>query len=144
MEQTPLTLVWAQNTGQLEDCFSVRQEVFVEEQGFIREFDDTDKTAYHLLGTADGAPVATARLFQQNGQWTVGRICVRKPFRGKGLGRVLLTEVEHKARELGASYLYLDAQVRAEGFYKKLGYCSTGEKHLDEGCPHVGMRKALA
>ena len=31
----------------LKRCFALRRSVFVEEQGFQREFDETDKIAWH-------------------------------------------------------------------------------------------------
>ena len=35
--------------GLSQDARIIRQEVFVEEQGFHHEFDETDQTAWHLV-----------------------------------------------------------------------------------------------
>ena len=37
----------------------------------------------------------------------------------------------------------LSGQVRVAGFYEKLGYIKQGETYLDEGCPHIWMKKNL-
>lgn len=138
-----ITLLWASTAEQKAQCFAIRQEVFVEEQHFTREFDATDDTALHLLAASQGVPMATARLFQENGVWVVGRICVRKPFRKLGLGRLLLSAAEQKARELGAQELTLSAQNRAMGFYEKCGYQAVGTGHYEDDCPHTDMKKTL-
>ncbi len=56
----------------------IRQQVFVEEQGFVNEFDDIDHEAYHAVIYTGGYPIATGRLFDENGEAHIGRICVRK------------------------------------------------------------------
>lgn len=42
-------------------------------------------------------------------------------WRGNGLGRVLLSEVEKAARDLGYCYIYLDSSDQV-GFYLSCGY----------------------
>lgn len=129
--------------AEVEACYALRQAVFVEEQGFQDEFDDIDGHAFHLLAAENGEPLATARLFTEEGGWHVGRICVRRQSRGSGLGRVLMDEVERFCREQGGTSLGLSAQLRAAGFYESCGYLREGAEYLDEYCPHVAMKKAL-
>lgn len=72
------------------------------------------------------------------------RIAVRKPFRSKGIGRVLMMALEAQARELKLQYSVLDAQVQAEAFYRKLGYETISDEPFDDaGIPHVRMKKEL-
>ena len=73
--------------------------------------------------------------------WHVGRVCVRKPWRGKELGRLVMEGLEKEARRRGAEELMLSAQVQARGFYEKLGYSAYGGEYLDEHCPHIAMKK---
>lgn len=136
--------LWTTTQEELQQCFSVRQKVFVEEQGFQNEFDQIDKEAHHLLFLDDETPIGTARLFLENGAWHIGRICVLKEYRGQHIGKFLVEECVQKAAELGESKeIWLDAQCRVRSFYESLGFEAKGEEHLDEGCPHISMVKYL-
>ena len=44
----------------------------------MNEFDDIDHEAYHAVIYTGGYPIATGRLFDENGEAHIGRICVRK------------------------------------------------------------------
>ena len=46
-----------------EDAKKLRTEVFVAEQGFEMEFDDTDSKARHIVGYDGEKPVAVCRYF---------------------------------------------------------------------------------
>ena len=104
----------------------IRQTVFVDEQGFKNEFDDTDNKAYHGILTDNGEPVSTGRLFTENGDYHIGRIAVMKPYRGKGLGREIVSLLESKISELGGGTAVLSAQTRVKGFYEAMGYTAYG------------------
>ena len=123
----------------------IRQEVFVEEQGFHNEFDDIDSRALHVLVLEGENPAATGRTFCDKGGkvWHMGRISVRKPYSGKQLGRMVMTELEKAAVAHGAEKLVLSAQVQAVCFYQKLGYTVCSGEYLDEHCPHVDMEKSI-
>lgn len=124
----------------------VRQKVFVEEQGFVDEFDEIDKRAIHLLLLENQLPIGTARLFltdEKQQTYRIGRVAIIKEYRGKKLGNEILRCLEEKAKELGAKKLELSAQCRVEKFYEKNGYVASGHIYLDEGCPHIHMEKQL-
>ena len=76
-----------------KDAVKIRKEVFMEEQGFHDEFDETDETAIHLVLYIDQVPAATCRFFpgQTQGEYIVGRIAVEKEFRGNHLGSRILS-----------------------------------------------------
>lgn len=141
--ETEYRCLTAEGLDNLPQAAEIRQEVFVEEQGFHNEFDEIDPKAVHLLVLEGETPVAAGRTFaDETGKvWHLGRICVRKPWRGRQLGRLVMEELEKAARERGAEKLVLSAQVQAKGFYEKLGYTAHGEEYLDEFCPHVEMEK---
>lgn len=93
--------------------------------------------------TAD-IPAAAGRLYPKgDGVMGLGRLAVRKSYRGCGLGARMVEELGRKAAELGASVSQLDAQTRARGFYEKQGYRVCGEEHMDGHVPHVMMEKKL-
>ena len=123
----------------------VREKVFVEEQGFEFEFDETDAFATHLVLSDDGKPVATCRFFRsaEDGVYLIGRIAVMPEYRGKGVGAMIVSEAEKMAAEAGGNFAVVHAQTRASGFYAGLGYVAFGEPDDEEGVPHVWMRKAL-
>ena len=122
----------------------IRQDVFVCEQGYTMEFDETDQSCVHVYVSDGETPVATARAFVTEGQtYTVGRVAVAKPYRKKGVGRFLLQKLEAHLLSLGAKKLTLHAQISAVGFYENLGFVSTGEESFDEGQPHMRMEKLL-
>lgn len=129
-----------------QDSKDIREEVFVKEQGFTEEFDTVDLRACHFVAyTGAGVPVGTCRIFTENDPsiYFLGRLAVSKDARTNGIGRTLLVYAENKARELNAAELRLHSQCRAQGFYEKCGYLSYGEIELDEGCPHIWMKKVL-
>lgn len=130
--------------GDLGAAFAIRRAVFVEEQGFAAEseFDEIDAAALHVLVTEGGRPAATARLYQQGGEWHIGRVAVMGEFRGKGIGSLAMRMLMQKAEDLGASVVHVGAQRRAEAFYAALGFSACGEEYLEEGVAHVPMKAA--
>lgn len=128
-----------------DDARRIREEVFVKEQGFTIEFDDKDSISRHMVLYADGIPAGTCRVFwdDQQKSYVIGRVAVRKIFRGNHYGTELLKAAEQEVREAGGKTLALTAQVRVKHFYESLGYTASGEEFLDEFCPHVWMRKVL-
>ncbi len=121
----------------------IREEVFVKEQGFQEEFDSLDNESYHVLISYNNKSAATARFYKQNNSYIVGRFAVMKEYRNAGLGSILMKEVEQKIKELGGKKIELSAQKQAEGFYKSLGYISSGEIYYDQHAPHIHMEKVL-
>lgn len=127
------------------DAIAIRQEVFMEEQGFQDEFDAIDEIAVHLVLYENGEPVAVCRYYPDTepGCYLFGRLAIRKPYRSGGRGRILLAAAEEEIRASGGRRISLSAQVRVQGFYEKCGYCAEGEIYLDEDCPHIRMEKIL-
>ncbi len=128
-----------------EEAAMIRRAVFMDEQGFVQEFDETDHLARHIVLFDGETPVAVCRFFPGDtpGDYIVGRIAVMKPYRSRGLGAEVLAEAEAAVFALGGTGIRLHAQVSAKGFYEKQGYAAYGEEDLDEDCPHIWMRKTL-
>ena len=128
-----------------DDIKQIRIDVFINEQGFENEFDDIDKTAKFVLLSIDGKAVGTCRFFPSNidGDAHIGRMAVRKLYRGQNLGSKIIHAAENGIRRDGFKTCSLSAQVQARPFYESLGYVAEGEEYLDEGCPHILMRKQL-
>ncbi|RKJ40361.1 GNAT family N-acetyltransferase [Acutalibacter sp. 1XD8-33] len=127
-----------------EETRALRQAVFMDEQGFSYEFDETDLAALHITLYEDGDAVACCRIFPEGPRrWHVGRVAVRQDCRGRNLGALVMAEAEKAAAIRGGETIVLSAQVRASGFYRKLGYAQEGEEYLDEHCPHIHMKKEI-
>lgn len=141
-----MKIKWIYGKTDFNDCFSVRKKVFIDEQKFSEEleFDKIDERAHHVCFYSNNSiPFATARLFLEDNQYHVGRICILKEYRGNGMGNILMSEIEKKAKELFAKELFLSAQVRVKPFYLNLGYKEKGHEYLDEYCPHIDMYKKI-
>lgn len=123
----------------------IRYQVFVDEQGFSSEIevDDVDSHAFHVVAFDGEKPVGAARYFGDCDPYHIGRVAVIPEYRGKGVGSYIMRKIEGFAKENGAKELTLGSQLRVEKFYASLGYERVGEEFLDEGCPHIEMRKAL-
>jgi predicted GNAT family N-acyltransferase len=73
------------------------------------------------------------------GALRIGRVCTAKTARGSGLGDRLMTAALDFA---GAATCVLDAQTYAEGFYARYGFLREGTEFLEDGIPHITMRRA--
>lgn len=122
------------------DAYYVRKKVFMDEQGFTSELDDIDKLATHVILYDHEKPIATGRIYKENNEYHIGRICVLAAYRKQHLASKVMKTLE----EIGfkqTDTIYLSAQVQAKGFYEKLGYIAYGNEFMDEHCPHIMMKK---
>ncbi len=128
-----------------KEAKQIRISVFVNEQGFCDEFDETDKNAVHLVAFDNSEPVATARIFYDDRQkmFIIGRIAVIKSRRGENIGSRIIEEAEKEILKLNGNTAYIHAQLQAKGFYQKIGYIPTGKEDVEQGCKHAWMMKKL-
>lgn len=128
-----------------DEAVKIRTAVFIEEQGFNNEFDETDKSCLHFLLYKNNTAAATGRMFTpDNGKtYHIGRVAVLKEYRKFHLGSLLMQEMLAKAKNLNAKSAVVSAQCRVKDFYRKLGFTETGNTYLDEHCPHIKMELEL-
>lgn len=128
-----------------KEARQIREEVFVEEQKFQKEFDSLDLICTHIVAFSDGVPIGTCRYYQDEEKeaYVVGRLAVRKAYRGQNVGGLLLQEAEEQVAAQGGKTLCLHAQVRVKEFYEKQGYYAVGEREWEEYCPHIWMYKNI-
>ena len=135
------------SAAELYEILRLREAVFIVEQNCpYPEADGKDPGAVHMwYREEDGRVAAYLRLYHKKdepGTVQVGRVVTSSSVRGTGLGRKLLHEgVGYAVREMGARRLYLEAQVYAVGFYRKEGFEVTSGEFLEDGIPHVQMRR---
>ncbi|MDQ2709484.1 MAG: GNAT family N-acetyltransferase [Actinomycetota bacterium] len=123
----------------------LRVEVFVVEQACpYLELDGRDlepRTRHHWLGgRGDPEPVlGCVRLLKEpDGGYRIGRLCVVRELRGRGLGHRLMDAV---LAEVADGNCVLDAQVTWAEFYAGHGFEPTGEPYDWDGVEHVPMRR---
>lgn len=135
----------AETKQQLDDAFTVRRIVFVEEQGVAaeREVDEYDQKAVHFIAYEQNIPVAAGRLRMFEDYGKLERICVRKEFRSRAYGRGIVSEMEGVIREKNLPKAKLNSQTYVTEFYEELGYRVVSEEFVDAGIPHVAMEKIL-
>jgi YbgC/YbaW family acyl-CoA thioester hydrolase len=148
----PMTTV---KTGDVQalgaDAFVIREEVFVNEQGFALEIekDAFDATSVHAVAyNRLGKPLATGRLLPSSmvdGIQTskIGRMAVHRVMRGSRLGKDILSTLVAAAKARGDEQVKLGSQWNAQNFYAKQGFTAQGEPFDDEGMPHIEMVKKL-
>lgn len=127
----------------LEALRAVRDEVFVGEQNVPVELehDARDPQCTHVLARLmDGTAIGTARLTPDR---HIGRMAVRAPWRGRGVGDALLVALVEQARMRGWPDVSLNAQVSAASFYARHGFQPEGERFMEAGIEHQAMRRAL-
>jgi predicted GNAT family N-acyltransferase len=134
----------------LYQCLAIRDKVFVEEQGVPKElendaYDASPEACNHVLLKYSGVPAGTGRWINYKNQTAkIQRLSVLAEFRGKGIGKRLLQELEQQARIAENIYCILDSQCHAESFYSQLGYLTVSEQPFDDaGIMHVRMQKTL-
>ncbi|WP_040983416.1 GNAT family N-acetyltransferase [Oceanobacillus jeddahense] len=130
----------------LQKVFEIRKEIFVKEQEVAEEeefdaFDWLDADCDHILVYYDNQPVGTGRVREVEGIGKLERICILKPYRKYGLGKVVVDSLEEIALEKGLTRAKLHGQTHAEGFYHKLGYETASDEFLEDGIPHYLMVK---
>ncbi|MGE5171496.1 MAG: GNAT family N-acetyltransferase [Rudaea sp.] len=121
----------------------MRREVFVEEQGVPEalEWDAADAGALHALATdASGHPIGCARLLPDG---HIGRVAVRRPWRGRGVGTALLLRLLAAAQARGDRQAVLNAQVAAMPFYERHGFVASGAVFDEAGIPHRVMTRTF-
>lgn len=134
------------------DALALRARVFVVEQDCAYvDPDGLDPGAWHLLGRAGGALVAYLRVLPP-GAWmperlperTIGRVVTAPEHRGRGLGRLLMAEGLRRAEAtFGPEPLALAAQSHLRRFYEAFGFRVTGPEFLEDGIPHLPMRREV-
>jgi predicted GNAT family N-acyltransferase len=128
-----------------EHARSVREKVFMDEQGFSFDADELDSISWHIIGYDKGKIIAAARMYQKDGGvFSIGRVAVDAEYRGQYIGDTLMRALEDKTVQLKGYAVEIGAQEGAVGFYEKEGYEKTGKTYAVEGIKHCEMIKDLS
>jgi ElaA protein len=120
----------------------LRVDVFVVEQECpYPELDgrDVEPSTVHLwFETADGQVAATIRVLDNGATRAIGRVATAAGFRGRGLAAGLL---EQGIALCTGFPVTLGAQAHLEGWYERFGFRRSGAGYVEDGIPHVPMRR---
>lgn len=123
-------------------CWKLRQDAFVVEQRCpYPDLDgrDPEPGTRHVLLREDDAVVGYARVLDDGNEWRVGRVVLAPAVRGRGLAEVVM---QTALQVCPGRDVVLDAQAPLAGWYEGMGFVVDGEEFLDDGIPHVPMRRA--
>ncbi|OUV02522.1 MAG: hypothetical protein CBC42_07035 [Betaproteobacteria bacterium TMED82] len=120
----------------------IREEVFIKEQNIPKkkEWDEFDPISRHVLIKVGQKIVGTGRL---NPRGRLGRICVLKTFRKRGLGNYILQALVSEAKKLNYEKIYLHSQKHAVSFYQKKGFQLQGKSFIECKSTHFKMFRSL-
>ena len=98
-----------------------------------------------LIGAFEEDKLLGCCLLTRVDQYTIRlrQMAVFNNLQGKGVGRALMVFAENIARDQGYRKLVMHARKTALGFYRKLGYQTSGEEFEEVTIPHFVMEKAL-
>jgi predicted GNAT family N-acyltransferase len=119
----------------------LRVDVFVVEQECpYPELDgrDVEPATEHLWIERHGEVAATIRVLDDGATRAIGRVATARRFRGQGLAARLM---EEGLARYGDGPLTLGAQAHLEGWYERFGFRRNGPGYVEDGIPHVPMRR---
>lgn len=119
----------------------LRVDVFVVEQECpYPELDgrDVEPATEHLWFEEAGQVLATIRVLDDGASRAIGRVATAAAARGRGLAGRL---IERALADHGHGPLTLGAQAHLEQWYGRFGFRRSGPGYLEDGIPHVPMRR---
>lgn len=131
---------------ELQACFALRREVFVDEQSIPAslEMDGQDTVARHFALRDSGKIIATCRVRRMGSAAKIERMAVKKDYRRKGIGQELMKYVLQQLTGAGdIQLLKLSSQADAVPFYERLNFKKRGPEYMEAGLPHYDMTREL-
>jgi ElaA protein len=127
------------------EALKLRQEIFIVEQGVpYSDIDGLDYRCQHCTGRIQDTLVAYLRILPNDvfepGYANFGRVVVRREFRGKGLGREMVTRALRFLDPVrGTRPIKISSQLHLEKFYGLAGFETTGASYIQTRIPHIRM-----
>ena len=122
----------------------LRVDVFVVEQECpYAELDgrDVEPATRHLWFADDGEVLATIRVLDDGDTRAIGRVATAATARGRGLAARL---IEAGIDLCDGVPITMGAQSHLEGWYGRFGFRLSGPGYVEDGIPHVPMRREPA
>lgn len=134
--------------NEFHDIVALRINVFVVEQDCpYQDLDGKDKKSYHLVcRNGKGAIVATARILPPGlsyDECAIGRVVIDASARGNGIGHQLMKEcINFSNLEFDNAPIIVSAQKHLEQYYSAHDFIPTGKEYLEDGIPHIEMKRS--
>jgi ElaA protein len=125
----------------------LRSEVFVVEQDCVyQDLDTKDLDAYHVIMKSNSDEIiATARILKPGVSYpevSIGRVCTSKKIRQQGKGVELMNAtLAFIDQHWPSTECVISAQVYLQRFYESLQFIAEEEVYLEDGIPHIQMRR---
>jgi ElaA protein len=120
----------------------LRVDVFVVEQKCpYPELDgrDAEPGTRHVWLARGDEILAYLRILDNGGTERIGRVVTAADARQGGYASRLM---QHALGVIGNRPSTLEAQAHLAGWYSRFGYVVTGPEYLEDGIPHLPMRRA--
>lgn len=130
----------------LYEILRLRSEIFVVEQDCVyQDLDGKDQKALHVIGKKEGKVVAYTRVFGSGDYFdcaSIGRVVVAKEQRKFGYGKgIMNASIQAVQEHLKENSIKISAQTYLKQFYNELGFMEYGKEYLEDGIPHIAMKK---
>lgn len=135
-----ITVKQIESPADLAIARTIRDQVFIDEQGIPAELehDELDAESLHVLAYRGPTAVATARLtLNTDKEAVLARVAVLPECRGAGLGQVVVRKIEELGAAAGVRSISLHPHHYLERFYSELGY------HTVSGAMQVGEHRLI-
>ncbi|MDG2195073.1 MAG: GNAT family N-acetyltransferase [Polaribacter sp.] len=134
-------------TTELYEILQLRSEVFVVEQDCVyQDVDGKDQKALHVFGFKNSKIVAYTRIFKPGDYFkkaSIGRVVVAKKERADGYGHELIkASIQAVQEKFTTLEIIISAQTYLKKFYETHGFIKVGEEYLEDGIPHIEMKKS--
>lgn len=131
----------------LEEIYNIlqlRNDIFIVEQECpYQDCDGKDEKSYHLFSEENGKIIAYLRILEKGVSYdeiSIGRVCVEKSYRGKGISRkMMLKAIEFVENNLNEDTIKIQAQAYLLDFYSSLGFKVVSKEYLEDNIPHIDM-----
>ncbi|MBD3164772.1 GNAT family N-acetyltransferase [Candidatus Woesearchaeota archaeon] len=109
------------------------------------EKDDLESKSIHIMFKKDGVILGVGRAhFNSKDESQIRYMAIEKKHRRKGIGTIILKELEKIIKKKGGKIIVLNSRESAVNFYKKYGYSVIKRSHnLFGSIPHYKMKKKL-
>lgn len=146
-----LELRWIEADDPLmQQVHALRHEALFAPFGLPRDdrWHDAGADRLHLVALLGAEVVGyTCMLLNQEGGAHLRQVSVAPAVQRGGIGSALMAECEAEAIRRRIPYLWLDARITAEPFYRRLGWITVSPEPFACGrttVPHVRMEKRLS
>lgn len=126
------------------EILRLRSEVFVlEQECAYQDVDGKDLVSYHLFAKDGDEVIANVRLLPKGVSYeepSIGRVVVKKEYRGTGLAQEILKRaIEEIGNLFGETEIRISAQAYLLNYYSSAGFETVSEIYLEDGIEHREM-----